>query len=81
MLASYQPVEAERAVPYIPKPTYQKPEYKLENDTINRLSYQPWAPLPKETYPWTKKATYQQPVKAMEGTSIYRARSVGSGWA
>ncbi|KAL0269406.1 UNVERIFIED_CONTAM: hypothetical protein PYX00_007152 [Menopon gallinae] len=78
--ASYLPNEG---IPKVQscKPTtvYHKPNYCLESDTINRLSYQPWVAGPKEVYPWMKKPGYQQPAYCMEDTSIYRGSYIAPG--
>lgn len=74
MSLSYQPVEGERVTSFKPVGTYQKPNFKLEQDTVNRLSYQPWDPIPKEIYPWQKRDSYKQPNYCMENNTIYRAR-------
>lgn len=73
---SFQPVEGERAISYKPAAVYKKPVYKLEQDTINRLSYQPHEPLPKEEKPWSIPPPYKTPVYTMENNTIYRARLI-----
>lgn len=64
---------------YKPSSVYKKSPCPLESDTINRLSYQPWAPTPKEIYPWAKKPKYEQPTREMENFSIYRGSYLAPG--
>ncbi|XP_076759301.1 uncharacterized protein LOC143428379 [Xylocopa sonorina] len=46
---------------------------KVECDTINKLSYQSWTPLPKESIPWASKGKYQPPTDPMCADTIYQA--------
>lgn len=71
--ASYLPNDPmPRTESYKPVGAYKASPYPLESDTINRLSYQPWSAMPKEEYPWLKRARYEQPTRPMENMSIYR---------
>lgn len=73
---SYRPVEAEKTASYKPMEIYRKPERGLDSDTVNRLSYRPWEPVPKEIYPWMEKPRYRQPERPLDAYTIYRARQV-----
>lgn len=44
---------------------------KIEGETVNKLSFQPWAIQPKEDLPWARKHQYQPPKAAMAGDSMY----------
>lgn len=45
---------------------------KIEYDTVNKLSYQPWTPVPKEHIPWASKGEYQPPTDPMCADTIYQ---------
>lgn len=70
---SYRPVEAEKAHSYKPIEIYRKPDRGIETGTVNRLSYRPWDPVPKEVYPWMEKARYRQPERPVDAFTVYRA--------
>ncbi|KOC59181.1 Protein FAM154B [Habropoda laboriosa] len=50
---------------------YKKLPEKIECDTVNKLSYQPWTLTPKETVPWAVKGKYQPPTNPMCADTIY----------
>ncbi|XP_015610223.1 stabilizer of axonemal microtubules 2 [Cephus cinctus] len=54
-----------------PNVQYCRSADKIDGDTVNKLSYQPWAPVPKQELPWARKAQYQTPKDPMIGDSIY----------
>ncbi|XP_043524384.1 uncharacterized protein LOC122536244 [Frieseomelitta varia] len=58
---------------------YQRSE-KIEYDTINKLSYQPWTPIPKEHIPWTFKDKYQPPTNPMCADTIYQVSYPAPGY-
>ena len=43
----------------------------MDAETINKLSFQPWAIPPKQDLPWARKQQYQPPKDAMAGDSMY----------
>ncbi|XP_034939771.1 uncharacterized protein [Chelonus insularis] len=65
--------------PFLPpqsfKPTreYHKSPSKLEDETVNKLSYKPWGVKPREDYSWARKASYQPPKEPMIGDSTYHS--------
>ncbi|XP_076240931.1 uncharacterized protein LOC143183291 [Calliopsis andreniformis] len=46
---------------------------KIECDTVSKLSYQSWTPLPKEKVPWAIKSKYEPPTDPMCSDTIYQA--------
>lgn len=53
---------------------------KVEYDTVNKLSYQPWTPLPKEFIPWASKDKYQRPTDPMCTDTIYQVSYPAPGY-
>ena len=47
-------------------------EAKVEDNTINRLSYQEWQIGPKQQLPWVPKHCYQRPQAKMETDTVCR---------
>ncbi|CAK9807454.1 Stabilizer of axonemal microtubules 2 [Anthophora quadrimaculata] len=54
-----------------PVALYKRLPEKIECDTINKLSYQPWTPAPKEPIPWAVKGKYEPPTDPMCANTIY----------
>ncbi|KAK1125644.1 hypothetical protein K0M31_005202 [Melipona bicolor] len=52
----------------------------IEYDTINKLSYQPWTPIPKEHIPWAFKDKYQPPTNPMCADTIYQVSYPAPGY-
>lgn len=48
-----------------------RPSAKIDGETINKLSYQPWVPGPKMDLPWARKAQYKPPTAKMCDDTIY----------
>lgn len=57
--------------PIIPVGSMDKPTGKIENCTIQKLSYQPVGPVPKCDMPWAMKGSYQPPCSKMACNTIY----------
>ncbi|XP_054008780.1 stabilizer of axonemal microtubules 1-like [Hylaeus anthracinus] len=53
---------------------------KIDCETVNKLSYQPWTPIPKETIPWAAKSKYQPPKDPMCADTIYQASYPAPGY-
>uniref|UniRef100_A0A1B6DE04 Uncharacterized protein n=1 Tax=Clastoptera arizonana TaxID=38151 RepID=A0A1B6DE04_9HEMI len=71
---SYQCPDYSRFEPaqsFKPRKSYLPPNSKMENDTVNKMSYRPFAPIPKEIYPWALKDKYRKPCVPFEGSTIY----------
>ncbi|XP_076229233.1 uncharacterized protein LOC116431460 [Nomia melanderi] len=58
---------------YKPVVRYNKLPYKIDSETISKLSYQPWTPSVKESVPWAVKRKYQPPTENMCTDTIYQA--------
>ncbi|XP_032675455.1 uncharacterized protein LOC116846115 [Odontomachus brunneus] len=56
---------------YKPIRQYRRPDVKFDAETINKLSYQTWAPQSKEEIPWIRKTKYQPPTHPMISDTIY----------
>ncbi|XP_071627854.1 uncharacterized protein [Temnothorax longispinosus] len=56
---------------YKPVMQYYRPETKIDCETINKLSYQTWAPKPKEELPWAQRTKYQAPEYPMACDTVY----------
>ncbi|XP_012283290.1 stabilizer of axonemal microtubules 1 [Orussus abietinus] len=63
------PVEAVQS--FKPPAKYCRPEEKIETETVNKLSYQPWSRIPKDFLPWAQKQRYEPPKDRMAGDTIY----------
>ncbi|XP_076166242.1 uncharacterized protein LOC143146116 [Ptiloglossa arizonensis] len=46
---------------------------KIDFESVSKLSYQPWTPIPKERVPWAVKSKYQPPTNPMCSNTIYQA--------
>ncbi|XP_012172294.2 stabilizer of axonemal microtubules 1 [Bombus terrestris] len=70
-LSYAKPGPVEWVKSFKPVVQYQRSE-KIAYDTINKLSYQSWTPLPKEHIPWASKEKYQPPSDPMCADTIYQ---------
>ncbi|XP_076295614.1 uncharacterized protein LOC143216447 isoform X2 [Lasioglossum baleicum] len=52
---------------------YAKSPYKIDSETVSKLSYQQWTPAPKEKLAWAVKRKYQPPKETMCSDTIYQA--------
>ncbi|KAG7200485.1 hypothetical protein KM043_001051 [Ampulex compressa] len=69
---SYQTPGPVDPVPsFKPITQYCRAANKMDAETINKLSYQPWTLCPKEKLPWAEKHRYKPPVEMMTTDTIY----------
>nr|XP_033324798.1 uncharacterized protein LOC117219624 isoform X1 [Megalopta genalis] len=58
---------------YKPVVHYAKSPYKIDCETVSKLSYQTWTPPPKEELTWAVKRKYEPPKDPMCADTIYQA--------
>ncbi|XP_075221924.1 uncharacterized protein LOC142324803 [Lycorma delicatula] len=61
----------EPANSFKPEKRYVPPKGKMENETVQKLSYQAWDNMKKPKYPWMEKPKYVTPSVPMQGETIY----------
>ncbi|XP_015178122.1 PREDICTED: stabilizer of axonemal microtubules 2-like [Polistes dominula] len=71
-LSFIHPGQLERAKSFKPDTHYCRPIAKIDSETINKLSYQAWTPIPKMDIPWARRTTYQVPKDPMITDTIYQ---------
>lgn len=71
-LSFIHPGQLERVKSFKPVAHYCRPITKVDSETINKLSYQVWAPIPKMDVPWAHRTTYQIPKDRMITDTIYQ---------
>ncbi|OAD52033.1 hypothetical protein WN48_03325 [Eufriesea mexicana] len=71
-LSYTKPGPVEWVQSFKPVAHYCRLSEKIEYDTVNKLSYQPWTPIPKEHIPWASKGKYQPPTNPMCADTIYQ---------
>ncbi|XP_043788832.1 stabilizer of axonemal microtubules 2-like [Apis laboriosa] len=79
-LSYAKPGPVELVQSFKPVIQYKRFAEKVEYDTINKLSYQPWTPLPKEFIPWASKDKYQRPTDPMCTDTIYQVSYPAPGY-
>ncbi|XP_046750347.1 stabilizer of axonemal microtubules 2-like [Diprion similis] len=70
-LSYMDPGPIEPVTSYKPSSQYCKPAAKIDGETINKLSYQPWIPGPKMDLPWARKTQYKPPTTKMGDDTVY----------
>ncbi|XP_076240532.1 uncharacterized protein LOC143183041 [Calliopsis andreniformis] len=68
-----KPQPTEFVQSFKPIAQYSRLPQKIECDTVSKLSYQSWTPLPKEKVPWAIKSKYEPPTDPMCSDTIYQA--------
>lgn len=71
-LSYMNPGSTEPVQSFKPIAQYCRPTAKMDSETINKLSYQAWEPVPKMDMPWIGKCTYEIPKDAMATDTIYQ---------
>ncbi|XP_043289025.1 stabilizer of axonemal microtubules 2-like [Venturia canescens] len=54
-----------------PRAEYMKPSAKIDSETVNKLSYQSWGPVPKQGSLKPRRDEYQLPKERMASDTIY----------
>ncbi|XP_076631217.1 uncharacterized protein LOC143346713 [Colletes latitarsis] len=72
-LSYVKPGPIKCAESFKPVARYTRLPHKIDCESVSKLSYQPWAPTPKESIPWASKSKYQPPTDPMCTDTIYQA--------
>ncbi|XP_014206479.1 stabilizer of axonemal microtubules 1-like [Copidosoma floridanum] len=70
-LSFAKPGPVPRLQNYKPIAKYCKPDSKIEDETISKMSYPRWSIGPKEELPWAQKGRYKSPKDAMPTCTVY----------
>ncbi|KAF7379930.1 hypothetical protein HZH68_016878 [Vespula germanica] len=71
-LSYIHPGQLEPVQSFKPISHYSRPVTKIDSETINKLSYQTWTPVPKMDMPWAHRPTYKVPKERMTTDTIYQ---------
>jgi len=74
MMMSFKSPDFQKFCPpqsFKPQAAYLPPDSPIECRTIQKMSYMPWEPQPKEDLPWAKRNDYCPPSEPVDTSTVY----------
>lgn len=66
------PVKQCKQMPFIPQPLLQRSQAEFENNTVQKMSYQPFEPQAPPEMPWAKRHIFQPPITRMAEDTVQK---------